>query len=48
VDFDLVGEAAATITVADGAVTLDRDATSSNSSITWTAIDFAHDRCESN
>jgi hypothetical protein len=42
---DLLGEAAATLTTADGSVAIDRIPTASTSSISWTAINFAHDRC---
>ena len=44
-DTDLLGEAAATFSVADGAVTVRRASTQSTASITWTIIDFSRDRC---
>jgi hypothetical protein len=45
-DRDLLGEAATTMTVADGAITLERASTTSAATIDWTVMDFGHDRCD--
>lgn len=42
---DLVGEAAATLSLGAGSVTLERGTNTAASTITWNAIDFSRDRC---
>ena len=43
---DLVGEAAATFTVSEGSVTLQRESAASSAAFSWNVVDFAKDACE--
>jgi hypothetical protein len=40
-----LGEAAVSLTVGNGMVTLERGASSAASSVGWSVVDFSHDEC---